>query len=68
MDEAHTCALPQNATSKNQQQRYALLYDLAQDEKKNILLLTATPHSGKDGEFTSLLGLLKPEFKESILR
>ena len=40
------------------------MYDLAQDEKKNILLLTATPHSGKDGEFTSLLGLLKPEFKE----
>ena len=25
-------------------------------------MLTATPHSGKDGEFTSLLGLLKPEF------
>ncbi len=64
VDEAHTCALPQHATSKTQQQRYALLYDLAQDEKKNILLLTATPHSGKDGEFTSLLGLLKPEFKE----
>lgn len=60
VDEAHTCALPEGATSKTQQQRYALLDDLAKD--KNILLLTATPHSGKDGEFTSLLGLLKPEF------
>ncbi|MFN8261882.1 MAG: helicase-related protein [Chitinophagales bacterium] len=64
VDEAHTCALPQNATSKTQQQRFSLLYDIAQDQRKNILLLTATPHSGKDGEFTSLLGLLKPEFGE----
>ena len=64
VDEAHTCALPQNATSNNQQQRFKLLYDITRNEKKNILLLTATPHSGKDGEFTSLLGLLKPEFSE----
>ncbi|MFA5297585.1 MAG: helicase-related protein [Lutibacter sp.] len=62
VDEAHTCALPEGATSKSQQQRYALLHDLAKDTHKNILLLTATPHSGKDDEFTSLLGLLKPEF------
>lgn len=62
IDEAHTCALPQNATSKNQQQRYSLLHDIAQDKNRNILLLTATPHSGKDGEFTSLLSLLKAEF------
>jgi superfamily II DNA or RNA helicase len=64
VDEAHTCALPQNATSKTQQQRFALLHDITQDQSKNILLLTATPHSGKDGEFTSLLGLLKPEFSD----
>jgi superfamily II DNA or RNA helicase len=64
VDEAHTCALPEGATSKSQQQRYALLYDITQDQTKNILLLTATPHSGKDAEFTSLLGLLKPEFSQ----
>lgn len=64
VDEAHTCALPEAATSKLQQQRYALLYDITQDQTKNILLLTATPHSGKDAEFTSLLGLLKPEFSQ----
>lgn len=62
VDEAHTCALPEGAKSKSQQQRYALLHDLAEDKNRNILLLTATPHSGKDGEFTSLLGLLKPKF------
>jgi superfamily II DNA or RNA helicase len=64
IDEAHTCALPENSKSKNQQQRYALLYDLSQNLQKHLLLLTATPHSGKDGEFKSLLGLLKPEFSD----
>jgi len=64
VDEVHTCALPEGAKAKSQQQRYALLHDLANDQKKqrHFVLLTATPHSGKDGEFTSLLGLLKPEF------
>lgn len=62
VDEAHTCTLPSGAKSKSQQQRYALLHDLAQNKQRQILLLTATPHSGKDSEFASLLGLLKPEF------
>jgi len=62
VDEAHTCALPEGSKSKTQQQRFSLLYDIAANKKKHLLLLTATPHSGKDGEFTSLLGLLKPEF------
>jgi superfamily II DNA or RNA helicase len=62
VDEAHTCALPEGSKSKTQQQRFSLLHDIAQDKTKHLLLLTATPHSGKDGEFTSLLGLLKPEF------
>jgi len=62
VDEAHTCALPEGAKTKSQQQRHNLLHDIAKDPKRNLLLLTATPHSGKDSEFTSLLGLLKPEF------
>lgn len=62
VDEAHTCALPDGAKSKSQQQRHNLLHDLSQQLSRSILLLTATPHSGKDSEFTSLLGLLKPEF------
>jgi len=64
VDEAHTCTLPENASSKNQQLRYSLLHDLALNTERHLLLLTATPHSGKDGEFLSLLGLLKKEFKE----
>lgn len=62
VDEAHTCALPEGSKTKSQQQRHLLLHDIAQNPKRNILLLTATPHSGKDEEFTSLLSLLKPEF------
>ncbi len=64
IDEAHTCALPAGAKHKSQQQRYNLLHDLAQDEKRHLLLLTATPHSGKDKEFISLLGLLNPAFND----
>jgi superfamily II DNA or RNA helicase len=62
IDEAHTCTLPSGASSKNQQQRFSLLHAIAEKKDRHILLLTATPHSGKDEEFTSLLGLLKPEF------
>lgn len=62
VDEAHTCALPEGSKTKSQQQRHLLLHDISTNPKRNILLLTATPHSGKDEEFTSLLGLLKPEF------
>ena len=62
VDEAHTCALPAGAKSNSQQQRHALIHDISQQTDKHILLLTATPHSGKDEEFLSLLGLLNPDF------
>lgn len=63
VDEAHTCAKPAGATSPAQQQRYHLLHEIAKNEKQHLLLLTATPHSGKDEEFQSLLGLLNKEFE-----
>ena len=64
VDEAHTCARPQGSSSISQQQRYHLLHDVAAVADRHLLLLTATPHSGKDAEFQSLLGLLKPEFRD----
>lgn len=64
VDEAHTCALPKGSKSKSQQQRHKLIYDISDKPDKHILLLTATPHSGKDEEFLSLLGLLHKEFEE----
>lgn len=62
VDEAHTCARPSGA-SASQQQRYHLVSRIAQKPHQQLILLTATPHSGKPEEFHSLLGLLKPEFE-----
>lgn len=64
VDEAHTCTMPQGATSVSQQQRHHLLHDIAANPNRHLLLLTATPHSGKDEEFKSLLGLLKQDFRD----
>ena len=63
VDEAHSCACPMGATT-GQQQRHALVHDLAANPSRHMLLLTATPHSGKTEEFQSILGLLNPEFAE----
>ena len=62
VDEIHTCAKPAGASSDTQQQRYHLIHDIAQNETRHLVLLTATPHSGKDEEFLSILGLLNKEF------
>lgn len=62
VDEVHACARPAGA-SLSQQQRYHLLNRLASKPDQHLVLLTATPHSGKSEEFNSLLGMLKPEFE-----
>ena len=62
VDEAHTCTRPAGA-SKAQQQRHHLLRDLADKPEQHLVMLTATPHSGKPEEFHSLLGLLKTDFE-----
>ncbi|MBT7825344.1 MAG: DEAD/DEAH box helicase [Bacteroidetes bacterium] len=66
VDEAHSCARPLGA-QKSQQQRYHLLSDIVQKKNQHLMLLTATPHSGKAEEFRSLLGLLKPHFENTEL-
>jgi SNF2 family DNA or RNA helicase len=64
VDEAHTCTKDiDHKKSGQKQQRYELLEQISKKENQHLVLLTATPHSGKDGEFQSLLGLLKPEFE-----
>lgn len=62
VDETHTCARPTGASAA-QQQRYHLVSQIATKPGKHLVLLTATPHSGKPEEFQSLLGLLRPEFE-----
>ena len=59
VDESHGAAESERAT---QQQRHKLLRALAADNERHLILLTATPHSGVENAFRSLLGLLKPEF------
>ena len=63
LDEAHTCARPAGA-QKSQQQRHHLINDISKKEGQHLIMLTATPHSGKAAEFQSLLGLLKPRFEQ----
>ena len=58
VDEAHTCT----TADARRHQRYELLQALASDEDRHLVLLTATPHSGREDEFYRLLGLLAPEF------
>ena len=63
LDEAHTCARPLGAL-KSQQRRHHLISDISRKEGQHLIMLTATPHSGKAEEFQSLLGLLKPDFEQ----
>ena len=61
VDEAHTCAFSAEGRG-GRHLRHQLLKALSKDESRHLILVTATPHSGDEGAFRSLLGLLKPEF------
>jgi superfamily II DNA or RNA helicase len=63
IDEAHTVA---HTTDKRggKHQRYELVAALAEKANRHIVLVTATPHSGKDEAFRSLLALLNPKFDD----
>ena len=62
VDEAHTAVSDSDTRAGRQRhQRHELLRDLAADETRHLLLVTATPHSGKDEGFRNLLALLDPE-------
>jgi superfamily II DNA or RNA helicase len=66
IDEAHASARPRGSASGTEHQRYELLFDLARDPNRQILLVTATPHSGIEESFRSLLGLLDPGFDRDL--
>jgi superfamily II DNA or RNA helicase len=61
VDEVHGAAAAQG---RSQQERHALLREVAEDPDRHLILLTATPHSGIEDAFRSLLGLLRPDFAE----
>ena len=61
VDEAHTCV---SAMGVSGQQRHSLLSGLAQNGSRHLILVTATPHSGKEDAFRALLALLDPALAE----
>ncbi len=63
VDEVHGAA-EASERNRSQQQRHQLLQDIARDEKRHLIMLTATPHSGVRTAFSSLLGLLDPKFHD----
>ena len=64
VDEVHTATSGRDGTT---QQRHQLVSQIAQKLQQNLILLTATPHSGIEADFLSILGLLKPEFSQLML-
>jgi superfamily II DNA or RNA helicase len=63
VDEAHTCADP-SAGRGGRHQRYRLVSGLASDETRHMIFVTATPHSGKEEAFRTLIGFLDPSFRD----
>lgn len=63
VDEAHGCTLA-GGVGRGRQQRFELLRRLAEDEARHVVLVTATPHSGNEDAFRSLLSLLDKGFSD----
>ena len=61
VDEAHGCTLA-GGVGRGRQQRFELIRKIASRPDRHVVLVTATPHSGNEGAFRSLLGLLDEEF------
>ena len=61
VDEAHAATLA-DASGRGRQQRHSLVKRLAKREGSHLVLVTATPHSGNEAAFQSLVGLLDGAF------
>ena len=65
VDEAHGCTLS-GGVGRGRQQRFELLRRVTEDPARHLVLVTATPHSGNEEAFRSLLSLLDPEFADQV--
>jgi SNF2 family DNA or RNA helicase len=63
VDEAHGCTLA-GGVGRGRQQRFDLLRRIAEDTGRHIILVTATPHSGNEDAFRSLLSLIDRDFAD----
>jgi superfamily II DNA or RNA helicase len=65
VDEAHTCVdAGEPGSARSRHQRFELLQRLARDVSRHLILVTATPHSGKEEAFRNLLVLLDPKLAD----
>jgi len=64
VDEAHTCAFGSDGRRTGRQLRHELLKRIAADPDRHVILVTATPHSGKEEAFRSLLLFLNRDFAQ----
>ena len=62
VDEAHGCTLA-GGVGRGRQQRFDFCND-RRGHDRHLVLVTATPHSGNEEAFRSLLSLLDPEFAD----
>ncbi|GAA4657842.1 helicase-related protein [Arthrobacter cryoconiti] len=68
VDEAHGVSADDSGKGgAGRTQRYELVRGLADDPERHLLLVTATPHSGNDGAFRNLIGLLDNSLKTADL-
>src|SRR5690625_2120981 len=65
VDEAHRLSRRLYGRTYETSQRYGLLHQL-RNHTESVLLLTATPHQGREDSFTALLELLHPDRKQDI--
>jgi SNF2 family DNA or RNA helicase len=64
VDEAHTCVVDDDTRAgRSRMLRYELARKLAANTDRHLILVTATPHSGKEAGFRNLVGLLDPELE-----
>jgi superfamily II DNA/RNA helicase len=57
IDEAHTC-VTDGTGGRSRMLRHELVTRLAKGQRRHLILVTATPHSGKDEGFRNLLALV----------
>jgi len=63
VDEAHGCTLA-GGVGRGRQQRFDLVKKVSNNPERHLVLVTATPHSGNEEAFRSLLSLLDSDFAD----
>ena len=61
VDEAHACTLS-GGVGRSRQARFELIREVSQSADRHLILVTATPHSGNEDAFRSLLSLIDAKF------